>query len=333
MIIGIGRRQFMSALGGAAAAWPLAVRAQQPEPMRRIGVLVGFAAEDDQVNQAYYAAFLQALQQSGWTDGRNVHIDRRWAAGNPADARKYAAELVALAPDVILATGGTVGPLLEATRTVPIVFVITPDPVGAGYVNSLSRPGGNATGFMIFEYGLSGKWLELLKEMAPGVTRAAILRETSIAAGIGQFAIIQSVAPSVGVDVTPIDLRDATEIERAVAAFAQSANGGLILTAGPLSAVHRDLVITLAARYRLPAVYSTRAFAAAGGLISYGPNFVDQFRRAAGYVDRILQGAKPADLPVQAPTKYKLVVNLKTAKALGLTVPQSIRARADDVIE
>ena len=223
--------------------------------------------------------------------------------------------------------------MLEATRTVPIVFVITPDPVGAGYVNSLSRPGGNATGFMIFEYGLSGKWLELLKEMAPGVTRAAILRETSIAAGIGQFAIIQSVAPSVGVDVTPIDLRDAAAIERAVAAFAQSANGGLILTAGPLSAVHRDLVITLAARYRLPAVYSTRAFAAAGGLISYGPNFVDQFRRAAGYVDRILQGAKPADLPVQAPTKYELVVNLKTAKALGLTVPQSIRARADDVIE
>ena len=225
------------------------------------------------------------------------------------------------------------GPLLEATRTVPIVFVIVPDPVGAGYVESLARPGGNATGFMMFEYSLCGKWLELLKEIAPGVTRAAILRDTSIAAGIGQFAIIQSVAPSVGVDVTPIDLRDATEIERAVAAFAQSANGGLILTASPLSAVHRDLIITLAARYKLPAIYDNRVFVAAGGLISYGPNFADQYRRAAGYVDRILKGAKPADLPVQAPTKYELIINLKTAKALGLTVPQTILARADDVIE
>jgi putative tryptophan/tyrosine transport system substrate-binding protein len=247
--------------------------------------------------------------------------------------RKYAAELVALTPDVILAPGSSMGPLLEATRTVPIVFVITPDPVGAGYVNSLSRPGGNATGFMMFEYGLSGKWLELLKEIAPGVTRAAIIRDTSIAARIGQFAIIQSVAPSVGVDVTPIDLRDAAEIERAVTAFAQSANGGLILTASPLSALHRDLIITLAARYKLPAAYEQRSFVAAGGLVSYGPNFIDQSRRAAGYVDRILKGEKPADLPVEAPTKYELIINLKTAKALGLAVPQSILARADEVIE
>ncbi len=333
MAIGIGRREFMSALGGAAVAWPLAARAQQAEPMRRIGVLTG-AGADDLEAQARYAAFLQELQQLGWTDGRNMHIDTRWTAGSVADTRKYAAELVALAPDVILATGSAaMGPLLEATRTVPIVFVIVPDPVGAGFVGSLSRLGGNATGFMMFEYGLSGKWLELLKEIAPGVTRAAILRDTSIAAGIGQFAIIQSVAPSVSVDVTPIDLRDATEIERALTAFAQSDNGGLILTASPLSAVHSDLIITLAARYKLPAVYDTRRYVAAGGLISYGPNFADQYRRAAGYVDRILKGAKPADLPVQAPNKYELIINLKTAKALGLTVPQSILARVDEVIE
>jgi putative ABC transport system substrate-binding protein len=332
MAIDIGRRQFISAALGGAAVWPLTAQAQQAEPMRRIGVLAGFAA-DDQISQAYSAAFLQGLQQLGWTDGRNVHIDIRLGASNAADARKYAEELIALAPDVILSTGGTIGPLLEATRTVPIVFVITPDPVGAGYVESLARPGGNATGFMVFEYSLCGKWLELLKEMAPGVTRAAILRDTSIAAGIGQFAIIQSVAPSVGVDVTPIDLRDAAAIERAVAAFAQSANGGLILTASPLAALHRDLIITLAARYKLPAIYNTRVFVAAGGLISYGPNFADEFRGAAGYVDRIFKGAKPADLPVQAPTKYELIINLKTAKALGLTVPQSILARADEVIE
>jgi putative tryptophan/tyrosine transport system substrate-binding protein len=333
MVIGIGRREFISALGSAAAAWPLAARAQQGERMRRIGVLAAFAA-DEHAGQADYAAFLQGLQQLGWTDGRNVRIDARWAAGNAADARKYAVELVALAPDVILATGSaTTEALLEATRTVPIVFAIVPDPVGAGFVQSLSRPGGNATGFMMFEYGLSGKWLEVLKEIAPGMTRAAILRDTSIAAGIGQFAIIQSVAPSVGVDVTPIDLRDAAEIERAVTAFAQSANGGLILTASALSVVHGGLIITLAARYKLPAVYDERSFAAAGGLVSYGPNLTDQCRRAAGYVDRILKGEKPTDLPVQAPTKYELVVNLKTAKALGLTVPQSIFARADEVIE
>jgi putative tryptophan/tyrosine transport system substrate-binding protein len=331
MAIDIARRKFVAALG-ATVAGPLAARAQQPEPMRRIGVLNG-GSVDDLAAQANYVAFLQGLQQLGWTDGRNVRFDIRWA-GNAADTRKYAMELVALAPDVILATGSAaMGPLLEATRTVPIVFAVVPDPVGAGFVESVSRPGGNATGFMMFEYGLSGKWLELLKEIAPGVRRAAVLRDPSIAAGIGQFAIIQSVAPSVGVDVTPIDDRDAAEIERAVSAFAQSANGGLILTASPSSVVHRDLIITLAARYKLPTVYTNRTFVAAGGLISYGPTLVDQLRRAAGYVDRILKGEKPADLPVQAPTKYELVINLKTAKALGLAVPQSILARADEVIE
>jgi putative ABC transport system substrate-binding protein len=333
MAINISRRELIAVLSGAAAAWPRAARAQQAEHMRRIGVLNGTNADNLDV-QANYAAFLQGLQQLGWTADRNIRFDFRWGGGDADSIRKDAAELVALAPDVILAIGGaTMGPLLEATRTVPIVFAIVPDPVGAGYVESLSRPGGNATGFMMFEYSLSGKWLELLKEIAPSVTRAAILRDTSIAAGIGQFAIIQSAAPSVGVDVTPIDLRDAAEIERAVTTFAQSANGGLILTEGPLSAVHRDLIITLAARYKLPAVYVTRLFVAAGGLISYGPNFADQFRHAAGYVDRILKGEKPADLPVQAPTKYELIINLKTAKALGLTVPQSILARADEVIE
>jgi putative tryptophan/tyrosine transport system substrate-binding protein len=262
--------------------------------MRRIGVLLS-APADDPTAQARYAAFLQGLQQLGWTGGRNVHIDTRWTAGSAADSRKYAAELVALAPDVIFTTGSaTMGPLLEATRTVPIVFTIVPDPVGAGFVASLARPGGNATGFMMFECGLSGKWLELLKEIAPGVTRAAILRDASIAAGIGQFAIIQSVAPSVGVDVTPIDLRDATEIERGVTAFARSANGGLILTATPLSLVHRDMIITVAARYKLPAVYVERSFVAAGGLVSYGSNFLDLYRRPAGYVDRILKGEKAA---------------------------------------
>ena len=332
MAIGIGRRQFISVLGGAAP-WPLAARAQQGERMRRIGVLDGIAA-DDPVGEARRAAFLQELQQLGWTDGHNVHIDIRWAAGNAADTRKYAAELVTLAPDVIL-TGGAagLGPLLQATRAVPIVFVIVPDPVGAGFVDSLSRPGGNATGFMMFEYSLCGKWLELLKEIAPGVTRAAVLRDPAITAGIGQFAVIQSVAPSVGVDVIPINMVEAAEIERAVAAFARSANGGLILTASALSVVHRDLIITLAARYKLPAVYLERLYVAGGGLISYGPRFIDQYRNAAVYVDRILKGEKPADLPVQAPTKYELAVNLKTAKALGLNVPQAVLSRADEVIE
>ncbi len=327
------RREFITLFGGAAAVWPLAARAQQGERMRRIGVLHGVSADTRGV-QALYTAFLQALQQLGWTEGRNVRIDSRWAAGNAADTRKYAAELVALAPDVILSTGAAgVGPLLQATRTVPIVFVIVPDPVGAGFVDSLSRPGANVTGFMTFEYSLCGKWPELLKEIAPGVTRAAVLRDSTIAAGIGQFAIIQSVAPSVGVEVSPVNVRDATEIERAVTAFARSGNGGLIATVSPLVAVHSNLIITLAARYKLPAVYPARSSVAIGGLISYGPNFADEYRRAAGYVDRILKGEKPADLPVQAPNKYELIINLKTAKALGLTVPPALIARADEVIE
>jgi ABC-type uncharacterized transport system substrate-binding protein len=325
------RRNFIAGLA-TTAAWPVAARAQQPERVRRIGVLVPIA--DDQDARARLTAFQQALQGLGWTDGRNVHIETRFAAGNAADTRKYAAELAALAPDVILAVGSTgLAPMLQATQTVPIVFVLVPDPVGSGFVHSLSQPGGNATGFMDFEYNLCGKWPELLKEIAPGVTRAAVLRDPAIVAGIGQFAVIQSVAPSVGVDVIPVNLGDAAEIEREVAAFAQSANGGLISTVSALSAVHRDLIITLAAQHKLPAVYYERYYVAAGGLISYGPNFIDQFRRAAGYVDRILKGEKPADLPVQAPTKYELVINLKTAKALGLAVPPSVRARADEVIE
>ena len=276
-------------------------------------------AADDPEWQPRLAAFLQGLQQLGWTEGRNVRIDYRWGAGDADRIRRYAAELVALAPDVILATGSAASaPLLQATRTVPIVFVIVPDPVGAGFVDSLARPGGNATGFIQFEYGMSAKWLELLKEIAPGVTRAAVIRDPAITAGIGQFAAIQSVAPSLGVEVSPVNVRDAGEIERAVTAFARSANGGLIVTGSALAPVHRDLIITLAARHRLPAVYLERFFVAGGGLISYGPEFVDQYRRAASYVDRILKGEKPADLPVQAPTKYELVINLKTAKALGL---------------
>jgi putative ABC transport system substrate-binding protein len=280
------------------------------------------------------AAFLQDLQQLGWTDGRNVHIDTRWAAGDANLIRKYAAELTTLAPDVILTAGSaTLGPLLQATRTVPIVFTTILDPVGAGFVDSLARPGGNATGFIAFEYGLSGKWLELLKQIAPSLTRVAILRDPATAAGIGQFAAIQSVAPSFAVELRPIDVREADEIERAVTAFARSSNGGLIVTAASGSANHGDLIITLAARYKLPAVYSDRHYVTGGGLISYGPDRVDQYRRAAAYVDRIFKGEKPADLPVQAPTKFELVINLKTAKALGLTVPPSLLARANEVIE
>ena len=333
MAIDIGRRQFISALGGAAVAWPLAAHAQQGERMRRIGVLTPLAA-DDPDGLARLAAFLQALRQLGWTEGRNVRIDARWSAGNAADTRKYASELVALAPDAILSIGSApMGPLLQATRTVPIVFAIVPDPVGSGFVDSLSRPGGNATGFVMFEYSLCGKWLELLKEIAPGVTRAAVLRDPAITAGIGQFAVIQSVAPSVGVDVSPINLGAVAEIERGIATFARSANGGLILTASALSQLHRDLIIALAARYRLPAVYDERDYVAAGGLVSYGSNFLDQYRRAAGYVDRIFKGEKPADLPVQVPTKYELAVNLKTAKALGVAIPQAVLIRANEVIE
>jgi putative tryptophan/tyrosine transport system substrate-binding protein len=325
------RRHFIAGLASTTAAWPVAARAQQPERVRRIGVL---APVDDPEMRLRLTTFQQALQGLGWTDGRNVHIETRFAAGNAADLRKCAVELAALAPDVILAMGsGGLPAVLQATQTVPIVFVLVQDPVGSGFVHSLSRPGGNATGFMTFDYNLCGKWLELLKEIAPSVTRAAVLRDPAVPAGIGQFAVIQSVAPSVRVDVIPVNLGNAAEIEREVAAFAQSANGGLILTSSALSEVHRDLIIALAAQHKLPAVYQERNYVAAGGLISYGPNFIDQYRPAAGYVDRILKGEKPADLPVQAPTKYELVINLKTAKALGLAVPPSVRARADEVIE
>jgi putative ABC transport system substrate-binding protein len=291
-------------------------------------------SEDDREGQARFAAFLQGLQQLGWIEGRNAHIDVRWGAGDAERFRAYARELVALAPDVILAAAGsTVSPLLQATRTVPIVFAQTPDPVGAGYVESLARPGGNATGFTPFEYGMSGKYLDLLKEIAPRVTRAAVLRDAADPAGIAQWASIQSVAPSLGIEVTLIGMRDAGEIDRAITAFAQGSNGGLIVTGSAPAAVHRELIITSAARHHLPAVYPYPFFAREGGLVSYGPDTVDQYRRAAGYVDRILKGEKPADMPVQAPTKYELVINLKTAKALGLTVPTTVLSRAQEVIE
>jgi ABC-type uncharacterized transport system substrate-binding protein len=330
----VKRRKFITLIGAAAAGWPLAARAQQPERVRRIGMLTAGIDPGDPDLQANMAAFLQGLQQLGWTEGRNVRIDYRWGLGNAENIRKYAAELAALAPDAIFASGNAAMPsLLQATRTVPIVFVNVADPVGSGFVDSLARPGGNATGFVQFEYNLSGKWLELLKEIAPRVTRAAVLRDPAIVSGIGQFAVIQSVAPSVGVEVSPVNVRDAGEIERAVTAFARASNGGLIVTTSALTVVHRDLIITLAARYKLPAVYYRRYFVTSGGLISYGYDIVEQFRRAAGYVDRILKGEKPADLPVQTPTKYELVINLKTAKALGLTVPPTLVARADEVIE
>jgi len=328
------RREFITLLGGgAAAAWPLAARPQQGERMRRIGVLMNVAA-DDPVGQARIAAFLQGLQELGWSDGRNVRIDTRWGAGDADRIRRSAAELAALALDVILTTGSaTVGPLLQATRAMPIVFVTAVDPVGAGFVASLARPGGDATGFLAFEYGISAKWLELLKEIAPGVTRAAVIRDPAIAAGIGLLGAIQSVAPSFGVELSPVNVRDATEIERDVAAFARAPNGGLIVTPSALTLNHRDQIIRLAARHKLPAVYADRHFVTGGGLISYGPDRVDQYRRAASYVDRILKGEKPADLPVQAPTRYELVINLKTAKTLGLDIPPTVLARADEVID
>jgi putative ABC transport system substrate-binding protein len=301
--------------------------------MRRIGVLTPFPA-DDAEGHARLTAFTQALQQSGWTVGQNVRIDYRWGPGNPATMRKHATELVALEPDVILAlTTAAVGPLLEASRTVPIVFATVADPVAAGYVETLARPGGNATGFTPYEYSISGKWLELLKEVAPRVTRAAVLRDTSIGVGLAQFGAIQALAPSLGVELRPVDVRDASEIERALAAFAQGSNDGMIVIGSPSAAIHRGLITALAAKHRLPTVYNTRLFTDAGGLISYGPDFLEQHRRAAGYVDRILRGEKPADLPVQAPTKYELVVNLKAAKALDLEIPQTVLARADEVIE
>jgi putative tryptophan/tyrosine transport system substrate-binding protein len=327
------RREFITLLGAAAVAGPLAARAQQTERMRRVGVLNTLAADDPE-SPVRVAAFEQGLQQLGWRAGDNVRIDYRWGAGDADRIRRYAAELAALAPDVILTTGSSgAGPLLQATRTVPIVFVVVPDPVGAGFVDSLARPGGNATGFLMFEYGISGKWVELLKQIAPAVTRAAIIRDPTITAGIGQFGAIQALAESLGVEVSPINVRDAGEIERAIVAFARSSNGGLILTASALAVIHPELIITLAARHKLPAVYFERFFVKGGGLISYGPDFLDQFRRAAGYVDRILKGEKPANLPVQAPTKYELVINLKTAKALGLEVPPTLLARADEMIE
>jgi putative tryptophan/tyrosine transport system substrate-binding protein len=328
----VNRRNFITLLGGAAA-WPLAAHAQQRERMRRIGVLLPATADDPQ-RQVWFGAFLQGLAQSDWIIDRNVQIDTRWATADVDAVRRHAAELAALAPDVVLASGAsTVGPLLQATRTVPIVFAAVADPVGAGFVNSLARPGGNTTGFMAFEYSISGKWLELLKQIAPSVTRVAVLRDSSITSGIGQFGVIQAMAPLLMVEVSHVNVHDATEIERSLMSFARFSNGGAIITAGGLPYIHLNLIVKLAAQHRLPAVYFERAFVAAGGLISYGPDLVDQFRRAAGYVDRILKGEKPADLPVQAPTKYELVINLKTAKALGLEIPSSVLARADEVIE
>jgi ABC-type uncharacterized transport system substrate-binding protein len=326
------RREFLTLLG-SAAAWPLAARAQQGERMRRLGVLLPSTPDDAEV-QSWIGAFLQGLAQLGWITGRNIRIETRWTKFDVEDTHKYAAELVALAPDAILATGNsTVEPLLRLTRTVPIVFPLATDPVASGLVESLARPGGNATGFMSFEVAVSAKWLELLKEIAPAVKRAAVLRTLATAVGPGQFGAIQAVAPSLGVELRPIDTHDAEQIERAVVAFAGEPNGGLIATTGGGVLRHRDLIVALAARHRLPAIYAYREHVMSGGLISYGLDNLDQFRRAAGYVDRILKGEKPADLPVQAPTKYELVINLKTAKTLGLDVPQTLLARADEVIE
>jgi putative ABC transport system substrate-binding protein len=329
----VRRREFITLLGGAAAGWPLAARGQQPERMRRIGVLMGLAADDPE-SSARLTAFVRGLQQLGWSDGRNVQIDIRWSAGVAEEFRKYAAELVALAPDTLVAISTpSAAALQHATRSVPIVFVQVADPVGSGFVETLARPGGNATGFTVFEYSISGKWLELLKEIAPGTTRAVVLRDPSSPVGIGQFGALQAVAASSGVELRPVDVRDAGEIERAITALAQGSNVGLVVVPGGLAAVRRDLIIALAARYRLSAAYPFRYYVASGGLVSYGPDTADPFRRAATYVDRVLKGDKPADLPVQAPTKYELVINLKTAKALGLEIPPALLARADEVIE
>jgi putative ABC transport system substrate-binding protein len=329
----VRRREFLTLLGGAAATWPPVARAQQGERVRRIGVLLP-ASSNDAEFQPRIGAFLQGLALLGWSIGRNVRIDTRWATTDAGEIRRHAAELAAAAPEVILAHGAsTVGPLLQATRSVPIVFPIISDPVAAGFIDSLARPGGNATGFMVNEYGTAAKWLELLKEIAPNVMRVAVLRDPAVPTGPAQFGIIQTAAPSLRVEVSPISLRDAPEIERAVASFAPAGNSGLVVMGGAATSIHRNLIVTLAARHMLPAVYAERSFVAAGGLISYGSDYVDQYRRAAGYVDRILRGEKPADLPVQAPTKLEMVINLKTAKALGLDVPPSLLARADEVIE
>jgi putative ABC transport system substrate-binding protein len=329
----VKRREFITLLGGAAAMWPVAARAQSGERIRRVGVLTNLSQNDSE-GRARDEAFVQGLQQLGWTEAGNLRIVRRWTEGDPERARQYAAELVGLAPDVILTTGSAgLIPLLRVTRTIPIVFTIVPDPVGAGFIESLARPGGNATGFVQFEFGLSGKWLELLKEIAPGVTRVAVLREPGLTAAIAQFAALQAVAPPLRVELVPLNFRNPADIERIVAAFVRSSNDGMIVTSGPLAAVHRGVIIATAARHKLPTVYVSRFTAVDGGLISYGPDFRDQYRRAAGYVDRILKGEKPGDLPVQTPTKYELVINLKTAKLLGLEVPPTLLARADEVIE
>ena len=325
------RRDFL--IASLTVGWPLAANAQQSERMRRVGVLTGIAG-DDAETKARNTVFLQELQKLGWTEGHNLRVDIRGGAGNPATIRKHAAELVALKPDVIVVSGATpVALLLEATHTVPIVFTVVVDPMGAGFIDKLSRPGGNATGFMMFDYSLSGKWLDLLKQVAPNVTQVAVLRDTSSSAGVGQFAVIQAVAPSLGVEVSTINVGDAREMDRALAAFAREPNGGLIVTSAPSTVFHRDLIVSLAARHKLPAVYFNRAFVAGGGLISYGPDQATEFRQAANYVDRIFKGEQPANLPVQAPNKYELIINLKTAKALGLPIPAAVLARADEVIE
>ena len=327
------RRDFITLIGSAAATWPLTARAQPGERVRRIGVLTNLP-ENDQEDRRRMAAFLQELQKLGWREGDNLRIEYRRSLGKADSARKYSVELVALAPDVILANGSSsTGPLLEATRTLPIVFVIVPDPVGAGFVDSLARPGGNATGFSQFEYAVGGKWLGLLKEVAPQVTRVGVLRDVAIAAGAAQFAVIQAAAASLQTELSPIGVRDADEIERGITMFASGSNGGLVVTGSPSTQLHRELIITLAAKHQLPAVYYSPSFVRDGGLVSYGPDLVDQFRQAAGYVDRILKGEKPADIPVQAPTKYELAINLKTAKALGLELPATVLARADEAIE
>ncbi len=327
------RREFIALVGRTVVAWPLAARAQQRELLRRVAILYPIPADTPGAKERY-AAFLEAFKRLGWTDGRNVQIVVRWGGGNEAKTRKYAEELIALAPDVIVTSGGVgTAVMLKATHTIPFVFVVVPDPIGSGFVERLSRPGGNVTDFMIFEYNLCGKWLELLKEIAPSVTQAAVLRDPTFPAGIGQFDVIQAVAPSVGIEVSPIDLREPNQIERAIATFAQLPNGGIILTASGIGPANLNLITAAAARYKLPTIYPTQSFVVAGGLISYGSNFADQNRRAAGYVDRILRGEKPGDLPVQAPNKYELAINLKTAKALGLSVPQSLLVRADEVIE